>query len=51
MATKTRELSVDEETSVKEIMKELAGYTVEEAEIIIRTVAAKIKECAIVEGE
>lgn len=51
MAKKMRELSVDEETSVKSIMKELAGYTVEEAETIIRTVAAKIKECAIVEGE
>lgn len=51
MAQKIRELSVDEETSVKEIMKELAGYTVEQAETIIKTVAAKIKECAIVEGE
>lgn len=46
-----RELSEDEETSVKTIMKELTGYSVEEAETIIKTVAAKIKECAIVEGE
>ena len=46
-----RELSVDEESSVKVIMKELSGYTVEEAEAIIKTVAAKIKECAVVEGE
>lgn len=50
MAQKLRELSEDEETSVKNIIDELAGYTVEEAETIIKTVAAKIKECAIVEG-
>lgn len=51
MAQKIRELNGDEETSVQNIIKELAGYTVEQAETIIKTVAAKIKECAIVEGE
>ena len=46
-----RELNEDQENSIKNIMKELAGYTVEEAETIIKTVAAKIKEYAIIEGE
>lgn len=46
-----RELSADEETSVKNIINELSGYTVEEAETIIKIVTAKIKECAVIEGE
>lgn len=46
-----RELSEDEETSVKNIFKELAGYTIEEAETILKAVAAKIRESAIIEGD
>lgn len=44
-----RELSVDEEISVKNIIKELCGYSVEEADFILKNVAAQIRECAIIE--
>lgn len=45
-----RELTETEQASVANIIKELCGYSVEEAEFILRTVAAKIKEYAVIEA-
>ena len=44
-----RELTDDEQKSMEAIFEELAGYTVEQAEKILKAVAAQIKERAVIE--
>ena len=44
-----RELSENESQSVKAIFNELCGYSIEEAEFILKNVAAQIRERAIIE--
>lgn len=44
-----RELSADESKTVSEILKSLAGYTVEQAEAILKQVASELKERAVIE--
>lgn len=44
-----REITEDEQQSIKAIFDELAGYTVEQAEAILKAVAAQIKERAVIE--
>lgn len=44
-----RELTDSEQASVANIMQELCGYSIDEAEMILKAVAARIRECAIIE--
>ena len=44
-----RELNNEEQQTVENILKELAGFNVEQAETILRAVAAQIKERAVIE--
>ena len=44
-----RELTDAQEKSIDTIVKELCGYSIDEAEIILKAVAAKIRECAVIE--
>ena len=44
-----RELTPDEEASVVRIIKELCGYSVEQAEAILKVVGGELKERAIIE--
>lgn len=43
------ELTDDEQKSIQAIFDELAGYTVEQAEAILKAVASQIKERAVIE--
>lgn len=43
------ELTDDEETTAEDILKTLAGYTVKQAEAILKEVAARLKERAVIE--
>lgn len=44
-----RELDDNEKASVDIIIQELCGYSIDEAEMILKDVAAHIRECAIIE--
>lgn len=44
-----RELTDSEQNSVDAIIQELCGYSIDEAEMILKIVAARIRECAIIE--
>lgn len=44
-----RELSENETQSVKAIIHELCGYSIEEAELILKNVAAQIRAFAVIE--
>lgn len=44
-----RELNNEEQQTLENILKELAGFTVEQSEAILRAVAAQIKERAVIE--
>lgn len=44
-----RELTDNEQDSVDAIIAELCGYSIDEAEMILKIVAARIRECAIIE--
>ena len=46
-----RELNDNETASVKAIVFELCGYSIDEAEFILKTVAAQIRQCAIIEDK
>ena len=46
-----RDLSVEETESEEAILKELAGYTVEQAEAILSAVKTDLKSRAVIEGE
>lgn len=43
-----RDLTVDEEVSANEILKTLCGYTVEQAEAILKFVGGQLKERAVI---
>lgn len=43
------ELESDEKTTAEEILKMLAGYTVKQAEMILKTVAGELKKRAVIE--
>lgn len=43
------EFTNDEQKSIQAIFDELAGYTVEQAEAILKAVASQIKERAVIE--
>lgn len=44
-----RELTDAQENTIKMIVRELCGYSIDEAEMIMKAVAAKIRESAIIE--
>ena len=44
-----RELTESQEKSIKAIVKELCGYSIDEVEMIMKAVATKIRECAVIE--
>lgn len=44
-----REISEDEYEAIEGILKTLAGFTVEQAEIILKVVAAELKTKAVIE--
>lgn len=44
-----REISTEEQESIDEIIKILTGYNLEQAEVILKAVAALIKERAVIE--
>lgn len=44
-----RELSIDEQESIDKIIEILTGYNLEQAEVILKAVAALIKERAVIE--
>lgn len=46
-----RELAENEKLSVDVIIQELCGYSIDEAEMILKVVASRIRECAIIEEE
>lgn len=44
-----RDLNTEEQEAVDNILKELAGFNVEQAEAILREVNAQLKERAVIE--
>ena len=44
-----REFTIDETKAVEEILKILAGFTVEQAEAILKAVGSELKERAVIE--
>lgn len=44
-----REISIEEQESIDAIIKILAGYNLEQAEVILKAVAAEVKERAVIE--
>lgn len=44
-----REFTDSEQDSVDEIIEELCGYSIDEAEAILKAVAVRIRQCAIIE--
>ena len=44
-----RELNTEEQSTADEMLKSLAGYTVEQAEAILKFVASQLKERAAIE--
>lgn len=45
-----RELNLEEQKTVSEIINALGGYNVEQAETILKEVASELKERAIIEA-
>lgn len=46
-----RELSLEEQEAEDKMFAELVGFNLEQAERILKSLAARVKESAIIEGE
>lgn len=44
-----RELNLEERQTIENILKELTGFNVEQAEVILKEVSSQLKERAVIE--